>query len=414
MSKMEKELCENNDENAEVAIMDARDITDHEQRVMKGDLIGNTAYSAKWILKTLLTLSKIDEDPENGWSEDLETDLCFLWDMTTENDIVEYLIENNFLLIAEYILKIPENYRMKEIIVGIIGNMCSQPKALLHIANMDDLIETILILLTSSDTETLIQVLRILQAAMWDIQRNNSSKWMDTLVQCKFLGQSLTFILESSTNEILLSAVLTLLQSIALVEPNDDLWLLHEIVQTEPLISALKSSFNELISINDEIYTETKQENVKNWLDIVSNLLEKHQSTLLITNYSDIINVLVTILNREKIDLFPLEETKAMCIYKCIECIYWFQQKENYKIYLKDICIIFIIMEKLNSALMANSADETIKELLRYIERYWLKLIEKYNTIDIIELLKYCPSETKDYLINFTRDNSSVDCNIIL
>lgn len=78
--------------------------------------------------------------------------------------------------------------------------MCSQPKALLHIANMDDLIETILILLTSSDTETLIQVLRILQAAMWDIQRNNSSKWMDTLVQCKFLGQSLTFILESSTN----------------------------------------------------------------------------------------------------------------------------------------------------------------------------------------------------------------------
>lgn len=59
MPKMEKELCENNDENAQVAIIDARDITDHEQHVMKGDLVGNTAYSAKWILKTLLTLSKV-------------------------------------------------------------------------------------------------------------------------------------------------------------------------------------------------------------------------------------------------------------------------------------------------------------------------------------------------------------------
>lgn len=63
---------------------------------------------------------------------------------------------------------------------------------------------------------------------------------------------------------------------------------------------------------------------------------------------------------------------------------------------------------------MANPTDETIKELLRYIERYWLKLIEQYNTTDIIELLKYCPSETKDYLINFMTDNRSVDCNIIL
>lgn len=49
---------------------------------------------------------------EGGWTESMETDLCTLWDMTLEKDIVEFLLENDFLKMAEFTLKTSKEPRL--------------------------------------------------------------------------------------------------------------------------------------------------------------------------------------------------------------------------------------------------------------------------------------------------------------
>lgn len=55
-----------------------------------------------------LNIAKVFED---GWNEKVEYDLCTLWDMTAEKDIVNFLVENDFLKIAEFALNSSEEPR---------------------------------------------------------------------------------------------------------------------------------------------------------------------------------------------------------------------------------------------------------------------------------------------------------------
>lgn len=49
--------------------------------------------------------------PEDGWNEKVENDLCTLWDMTMEKDIVNFLMVNDFFKIAELALNSSEEPR---------------------------------------------------------------------------------------------------------------------------------------------------------------------------------------------------------------------------------------------------------------------------------------------------------------
>lgn len=49
---------------------------------------------------------------ENGWNSSLEDNLCMLWDMSSEKDVVEFLLENDFFRIAEFTIKISEEPRL--------------------------------------------------------------------------------------------------------------------------------------------------------------------------------------------------------------------------------------------------------------------------------------------------------------
>lgn len=76
--------------------------------------------------------------------------------------------------------------------------MCCDTTVLEALENKRELISIVLGLLPSDDSQTLVQVLRILQAAAWYIQRNLTSVWLTNLKECEFLGEVLTFILNSS------------------------------------------------------------------------------------------------------------------------------------------------------------------------------------------------------------------------
>lgn len=51
---------------------------------IKGDSIGDTLYSSRFVLKTLIKLTNFTSSSTLEQDEDFEKDLCILWDMTIE------------------------------------------------------------------------------------------------------------------------------------------------------------------------------------------------------------------------------------------------------------------------------------------------------------------------------------------
>lgn len=64
----------------------------------------------------------------------------------------------------------------------------------------EELLDIILHLLSSEDTAILMQILRLLRSALWNIQINLKSKWRINLRKSTFLREVVPFILKSSTN----------------------------------------------------------------------------------------------------------------------------------------------------------------------------------------------------------------------
>lgn len=84
--------------------------------------------------------------------------------------------------------------------LGILGNMTCEASVLDLLGAKEELLETILRHLSSEDTATLVQILRLLRSALWNIQTNPESKWKTNLKNSTFLREVVPFILKSSTN----------------------------------------------------------------------------------------------------------------------------------------------------------------------------------------------------------------------
>lgn len=77
--------------------------------------------------------------------------------------------------------------------------MCCNSDVLENLENKTELIELIFCSLNTNDSETLVQIMRILQTFTWSIKKNSNSIWLTKLKDCEFLGESLIFFLNSST-----------------------------------------------------------------------------------------------------------------------------------------------------------------------------------------------------------------------
>lgn len=145
---------------------------EHDVSRMRGDAIGTTLYSECWVLKILMKLMKFCSE---DWSEDMETELCLLWDMTIEPDVVEILMQYDFLDFTSQIIHDTTIPRLMEILVGIMGNLSCVPSVRMEIAKRVNIIHMLLELLSLPDVRTLLQLMRLLQACVWDL-RNTEAK----------------------------------------------------------------------------------------------------------------------------------------------------------------------------------------------------------------------------------------------
>lgn len=88
--------------------------------------------------------------------------------------------------------------------MGIIGNICCSDKAIDTIGSDQELARQILSRLVSDDSLILVQLIRILQLLAWKIRQNPQSDWVTHFIECQFFGDSITFMLKSSTNGTLM------------------------------------------------------------------------------------------------------------------------------------------------------------------------------------------------------------------
>ncbi|XP_034976493.2 protein SAAL1 [Zootoca vivipara] len=186
---------------------------DDEEDVVPGDSIRNTVYSKHWFFSVLTKLievvsSKEDESELNNveeqveLDEDLENDICKVWDMSMDKDVALFLQEFNAPDIFLGVFAKSKSPRLTEICVGILGNMACCPDICLSISKHENLGQMVLQRLCDSDSPTLLETSRLLLTCLCHSEAANI--WVERIRQSPSVYDCVCFIMSSSTNVELL------------------------------------------------------------------------------------------------------------------------------------------------------------------------------------------------------------------
>ncbi|EFA09779.1 uncharacterized protein LOC100141806 [Tribolium castaneum] len=234
---------------------------------LRGDAIGNTMYSERFVLNTLMQFSDLK------WSEEVENDLCVLWDMTEEKDVCEFLYRLSYPTLACTALANYTEPRFVEIVVGIFANLlCSKCESNVK----EDEIRAVLDLLNSDDPYILIQVMRFLHALAFMCEK------LDFFERRHF--DKIMFILNNSTNRELLTVSLK-----ALAALTDGTKLPLDVITPELLSSTLaayKTLKNPDCESEVELFESQEQHlNAKHLIQIHCNICTYIDNFIYLTQY---------------------------------------------------------------------------------------------------------------------------------
>ncbi|XP_063375922.1 uncharacterized protein LOC134663481 [Cydia fagiglandana] len=172
-----------------------------------GDVIGDTAYSERFVLKILLKLANLDTLKEEIKEKSFEDDLCTLWDMTAERDVVLFLQKHDILKLFYFALPVIESPRIIEIIVGIIGNLSCHRNVVSDLMKMDNFLELLLDYMKSDDSLVLIQVLRLVNSSLFLAPDAHVATLMDIFQKTDYSSTLYFMLKNSSSKELLLTAI---------------------------------------------------------------------------------------------------------------------------------------------------------------------------------------------------------------
>ncbi|XP_078239990.1 protein SAAL1 isoform X1 [Pogona vitticeps] len=187
-----------------------------EEAVAAGDSIGNTVYSKLWlfnVLKKLIELvsPKKDDSELNNveeeleLDEDMENDICKVWDMSMNKDIALFLQAFNAPGIFMGVFAKSNCPRLTEICVGILGNMACCQDICMDISKDERLGQMVLQRLCDSDSPTLLETSRLLLTCL--CQPEVANIWLERIRGSPSVYDCICFIMSSSTNVELLVKV---------------------------------------------------------------------------------------------------------------------------------------------------------------------------------------------------------------
>ncbi|XP_007953800.1 protein SAAL1 [Orycteropus afer afer] len=189
---------------------------EEDEAVAGGDCIGSTVYSKHWLFGVLSGLIQIvnpentrlsshDEEQQMELDEEMENEICRVWDMSMDEDVALFLQEFNTPDIFMGILAKSQCPRLREICVGILGNMACFQEICVSISSNKNLGQVLLHCLYDSDPPTLLETSRLLLTCL--SQTEVASVWVERIREHPAVYESICFIMSSSTNVDLLVKV---------------------------------------------------------------------------------------------------------------------------------------------------------------------------------------------------------------
>ncbi|XP_063240347.1 protein saal1 isoform X2 [Bacillus rossius redtenbacheri] len=294
-----------------------------EAQKIKGDAIGSTLYSQCWVLKVLMKLTQLSGGEALG--EELEGELCLLWDMTVEEDVVWFLVRNDVLDIIAFILRKDQEPRLMEILVGMLANLCVVEGACRRAVRSPAVRELAARTLFCTDSLTLVQLMRLyttclqrLRADAGQDEHRESSvngdsgrdcsdaqvgdrsdgaeadeepcggdeQFLEMLVSSDSCRKQITFLLQSSTNGALLSSMLHMLDELYLTaaECKTAVPSMYSAEMIAAIVEALKELKAGVPVHGDD---ETARKAVFQALSIISNFVDSEQGVTALCETGD-------------------------------------------------------------------------------------------------------------------------------
>ncbi|CAH7458979.1 protein SAAL1 [Phodopus roborovskii] len=189
-----------------------------EEDLAGGDCIGSTVYSKHWLFGVLSGLIQIvtpesdkpssDDDADEQQTElaeEMENEICRVWDMSMDEDVALFLQEFKAPDIFMGVLAKSRCPRLREICVGILGNMACFQEICTSISSCKDHGQVLLQCLCDSDPPTLLETSRLLLTCL--SQTKVASVWVERIREHPSIYSSVCFIMSSSTNVDLLVKV---------------------------------------------------------------------------------------------------------------------------------------------------------------------------------------------------------------
>ncbi|XP_031402754.1 protein SAAL1 isoform X2 [Punica granatum] len=172
---------------------------------------------------------------------------CILWDLAASRTNAELMVQNLVLEVLQANLMVPQSVRVKEICLGIIGNLACHEVLMDSIVSTSGLIQTIIDQLFLDDSQCLSEACRLLTLCL---QSNECVTWAKAL-QPNHVIQRLVWIAENTLNPLLLEKSVGLMLVILESERGAAPILLprlDEIGLTKLLISLLDYEISKLTS----------------------------------------------------------------------------------------------------------------------------------------------------------------------
>jgi hypothetical protein len=340
---------------------------------IKGDRIGDTLYSERFILTTLMELKELN----NGkLDSNLESKLEILWDTTIEKDVVELLLNYGLLDIAGVIIESTEDDRLVEILLGIIANMACHKETREQLCNSQDVMAVILNQLTSSDPLVLNQLMRLLQSAILFENSGDETVWFNNhFKKCEDFVEKFSFILANSTSDTLLSSSFEALNGVcakfAMIECQTDSEKdasFPQLFVKKCLVQSMIEAFKQVIQMTvgtdstDMMPTQNQQKFMNLFLEL--NMIISQYESLSMDAYRDYMTEFQKCLGRillpltHKMYLLPLNSNIQGVLENINDITQALQDPFDEKIFAQMVIIWDLIEEDKNKSKSSDWEDE--------------------------------------------------------
>lgn len=379
---------------------------DELKEVFLVDAIGDTLYSKRFVLKTLLNLNKV----EAKLSEEFEKDLCTLWDMTIEKDVIRLLLENNVLDIFSGIVQMSEDQRLVEILVGIIGNMCSVADTRDSLCQQPDIMIPIIDLISCSDSLILVQLMRLFHTCLVFENSGDEYIWFQHFRCADQFVDKFAFILTNSMSTSLLVAAYEALNAIctkfAIIEIQPEILDsggFRDIFVRPVLVHGVIEAFKQMLPETQRpLDASTDGENSQsNCSQIEDDILAPTKRTQRITNLFLDINVILSQYDAVSRQCYaPFMDEVMKCVTKC----------------LKPLCNpIYLLPLTSNEQIVIENINELIQALDDpFDEQCFHQMITIWSLIDRHLARKTSPSNEWDAPEGDDEDVSGFDINMTI